>query len=703
MLPRHKSKFKNLAALEKSPLQRFLESFNPVDNLIHDIEHAFGDTMTVFYDMNGGDKIGLLVNKKLVVPQQLWKVNIPYTVKPQDDLESDDTASKAASGADKKNKAKKAKALVVPDYASMGAEIERMGMGLIVSISTNFSLALKFGCAVAAGGGVVVWASSQQHMGCESISTDSITPIQAGKDLSELKEVAPDEDSMELDLSETKKDSANTWQIIKHIAATLKPDALLLFAIVAATGATAAVNIVTPMVIGDLVSTIQLLAGSELVTQDQISAINGPALRLLALFITQGLLTCIDINLVTRLGERLSLRLKHDLYASLLAQDMAFFDNHMQGEVVGRLTQDISEFKHTFKLVITQGLKCFTQIIFTSIHLLQVSRKLSLALLGTMPFLYIGMNLYGIFLRKLSKEARQGDSLASGVAGEAISNVRTVRAFAAEDRELERYMDAASDASGLNNWLGFHIALFQGVTNSAIGGMILVILSYGGSLVGSGELTGGQLMTYMISTQNAQRSLASLGVLFGQGIKALGSAARIFEYIHLEPSIGVREGALVPNTFQGSIEFKNVSFRYPTRPDQIVLDQFNLAVPVGKVVALCGASGSGKSTVGQLIERFYDTTSGAVLIDGVDVRKLDPTWIRTNIGYIHQEPVLFATSIYENIRYGAPNATRAQVEEAARKANAADFITGFPNGYDTVVGERGVTLSGGQKQRIAIA
>ncbi|KAJ3235098.1 hypothetical protein HDU81_000845 [Chytriomyces hyalinus] len=137
MLPRHKSKFKNLAALEKSPLQRFLESFNPVDNLIRDIEHAFGDTMTVFYDMNGGDKIGLLINKKLVVPQQPWKVNIPYTVKPQDDLESDDTASKAAS-ADKKSKAKKAKVLVVPDYASMRAEVERMGMGLIVSISSAF-------------------------------------------------------------------------------------------------------------------------------------------------------------------------------------------------------------------------------------------------------------------------------------------------------------------------------------------------------------------------------------------------------------------------------------------------------------------------------------------------------------------------------------------------------------------------------------
>ncbi|KAJ3084323.1 ATP-binding cassette, sub-B (MDR TAP), member 8 [Rhizoclosmatium hyalinum] len=501
-------------------------------------------------------------------------------------------------------------------------------------------------------------------------------------------------------------------QLTSAILSALKPDALLLFAIVVTTAATAAVNIATPTAIGSLVAAIQTLATSDAAAA--AAAVNpdpaavaallyDPAFHLLALFGAQGILTCIDIVLVTRLGENLSLRLKDDLYRSLLSQDMAFFDKHMQGDLVGRLSQDVAEFKHTFKLVVTQGLKCATQIVFTTIHLLQVSQKLSLALLATMPFLYIAMNLYGIFLRRISKRARISDSHASAVAGEAISNIRTVRAFAAESREVDHYMDAARDASNLNSRLGFHIGVFQGMTNFSIGSMILVILAYGGNLVGRGELTGGQLMTYMISTQNAQRSLASLGVLFGQAIKALGSAARIFEYIQLKPSIIIKENALTPVDFKGDVEFKNVSFRYPTRPDQVILDRFSLHIPVGRVIALCGASGSGKSTVGQLIERFYDVGTGSVTIDGVDVRDLDPNWIREHIGYINQEPVLFATSIFENIRYGAPGATKEQVEAAARQANASDFIEGFPQGYDTVVGERGVTLSGGQKQRIAIA
>ncbi|KAI9352166.1 protein HAF-6 [Obelidium mucronatum] len=491
--------------------------------------------------------------------------------------------------------------------------------------------------------------------------------------------------------------------LVGAIARAVAPDFALLLAIVAVTGATAAVNIATPAVIGDLVAAVQSLAAQTLPPNAIAELLQPPALKLLALFAVQGLLTALDINLVTVLGERLSRRLKRDLYTSLMQMDMAFFDRNMQGELVGRLTQDVAEFKHTFKLVITQGLKCFTQIVFTTLHLVNVSQKLSLALLATMPFLYIAMNMYGIFLRRLSKRARIGDSQASSVAGEAISNIRTVRAFAAESREVDHYMDAVVESSKLNSRLGFHIGLFQGITNFSIGGMVLVILAYGGELVGRGELTGGQLMTYLISTQNAQKSLASLGVLFGQGIKALGSASRIFEFIKLEPTIKVKDQVFLPNDFQGFVEFKDVSFRYPTRPDQVILDRFSLHIPVGKVVALCGASGSGKSTVGQLIERFYDVGAGAVLIDGIDVRDLDPSWIRNHIGYINQEPVLFATSIYENIKYGAPDATREEVEWAAQQANAADFVATFPDGYDTIVGERGVTLSGGQKQRIAIA
>ncbi|KAJ3330111.1 ATP-binding cassette, sub-B (MDR TAP), member 8 [Blyttiomyces sp. JEL0837] len=495
----------------------------------------------------------------------------------------------------------------------------------------------------------------------------------------------------------------DTRTLVWEITKLLGPDWLLILAIIAVTGAAAAINIYTPNVIGDLVTTVQSLTSSTSpITQDPTASLMPHAMRLLTLTLSQGILTAIDIALVTRLGERLSLRMRRSLWDSILRQDVVFFDARMQGEIVGRLTQDVAEFKHTFKLVITQGLKCIAQVIGSGFHLFRISSTLTVTLLSVMPFLYIAMNLYGIFLRRLSKSARVGDSKASGVAGEAVSNIRTVKAFAAEHRELEHYMNASTEAANLNNKLGFHIGLFQGMTNASIGGMILLILFYGGSLVGKGDMTAGQLMSYMVSTQNAQRSLALVGVLFGQVVKALGSAARVFEFTHLKPTILIDEGS-TPQYMDGLIEFKNVQFRYPTRPEQKVLESFNLRIPVGKVVALCGASGSGKSTVGQLIERFYDPESGSILIDGRELKTLSPSWIREHVGYINQEPILFATTIFENIRYGCPNASQERVEWAAKQANAAEFISKFPKGYDTVVGERGVTLSGGQKQRIAIA
>ncbi|KAJ2992837.1 ATP-binding cassette, sub-B (MDR TAP), member 8 [Globomyces sp. JEL0801] len=381
-----------------------------------------------------------------------------------------------------------------------------------------------------------------------------------------------------------------------------------------------------------------------------------------------------------------------------MSQDMTFFDERMQGEIVGRLTQDVSEFKHTFKLVITQGLKCTSQIVGSVISLFTLSPSLTFTLASSMPALYIFMNFYGIFLRQLSKKAREIDSDASSVASEAISNIRTVRAFVAEDTELQRYTDAADKSGKLNTHLGFHIGLFQGLTNTSIGCMILVILYSGGRLVMEGKMTGGQLMAFMVSTQNTQKSMALVGVLFGQVIKAMGTASRVFEYIHLQPTIPTR-GGIIPSTFKGMVEFQN----YPSRPDHTILHNFSLTVPAGTMVALCGQSGSGKSTVGQLLERFYDIDHGRILIDGVNIQEIDPSWLRSHIGYINQEPNLFATSIMENIRYGRPDATDAEVFQAAKDANATEFISRFPDKYDTIVGERGATLSGGQKQRIAIA
>ncbi|KAI8915623.1 P-loop containing nucleoside triphosphate hydrolase protein [Gorgonomyces haynaldii] len=490
---------------------------------------------------------------------------------------------------------------------------------------------------------------------------------------------------------EVKTTLVDIWNHLKH-------EKLLLGTIIVVTAINALINIQIPIVIGKLISIVQAMLK---VSQLDMTLLNLQAFRLMTLFLAQGGLTFVDIALVSRLGENLSKRMRTQLYRAILSQDMGFFDINRQGNLTGRLTQDISDFKHTFKLVITQGLKCVSQIIGSGISLVTLSPTLTFNLLTSMPVLYLFMNGYGIYLRNLSKHARSVESEANGIAAEALGNIKTVRAFAAEEYELERYEQAVTKSGQLQKRLGFHIGLFQGMTNASIGSMILVILYTGGRLVAKGEMSGGDLMAYMVATQNTQKSLALVGVLFGQVIKSLGSAARVFEYVHQVPLIPLHSGIQLPQ-FRGQIEFQHVDFTYPSRPDQPILGDFTLEIPYGKVVALCGASGAGKSTVGQLIERFYDADHGRILIDGADIKQLDPSWLRKHIGYINQEPVLFAGSIIDNIRYGT-DCTDEQVYEAAKQANAHDFISSFPNGYETMCGERGVTLSGGQKQRVAIA
>ncbi|CAG8563563.1 3212_t:CDS:10 [Paraglomus brasilianum] len=485
----------------------------------------------------------------------------------------------------------------------------------------------------------------------------------------------------------------NRRSVIYDIWQLVKPDLLLLITVVITAIAAAVTNLATPKITGELINIIaESISKGSLVLDD----LKEPAMKLLALFGIQGFLTFLHISFVTILGENMAKRLKHQLFSAIIHQDIAFFDKYRSGELVSRLTTDVHEFKHTFKQIITLGLKAVTQTIGSAVTLLRISKSLTFTLCATMPVIYALLNAYGAYLRELSKRARSIDAIASGIAGEGISNIRTVRAFAAEARETEFYSEVCKDVAKSNILLGYNVGLFQGMTNSTIGCMVLIVLYYGGSLVVKNEISGGDLMNYMISVQSTQKSLVSLGVLFGQTIKAAASANRVFEFIHTEPTIPLA-GGIEPDHVKGDLEFRNVNFRYPTRPDQLILKNFNLRIPSGTMVALCGPSGSGK------IERFYDPDAGEIILDNISLPSLDPSWLRRHIGYINQEPVLFATTIYENIRYGKPDASREEVEEAARKANAADFIEGFPAGYDTVLGERGVTLSGGQRQRIAIA
>ncbi|XP_031593702.2 mitochondrial potassium channel ATP-binding subunit [Oreochromis aureus] len=476
----------------------------------------------------------------------------------------------------------------------------------------------------------------------------------------------------------------------------------LICAVVLAFGA-AILNIQIPLMLGDLVNVVARYLREN--TGNYVHEIRGPALKLLGLYGIQGLLTSGYIVLLSRVGERVAADMRKTLFASLLRQDVAFFDANKTGQLVNRLTADIQEFKSSFKLVISQGLRSITQTVGCFVSLYVISPKLTGLTVLVLPCLVGAGALIGSFLRRLSRLAQEQVAKATGVADEALGNVRTVKAFAMEERELQLYAYEVDKSCEMNENLGTGIAIFQGLSNIALNCIVLGTIFAGGTLISSNEMSPGDLMSFLVASQTVQRSLASISILFGQVVRGISSGARVFEYLALQPTIPLSGGGRIPyHSLTGRVDFMNVSFSYPTRPGHQVLKRFSLTLPPCKTVAIVGESGGGKSTVASLLERFYDPTSGVVMLDGLDIRTLDLSWLRSQvIGFINQEPVLFGSSVMENIRFGKPEATDAEVIDAAKQANAHGFITGFPDSYNTVVGERGVTLSGGQKQRIAIA
>ncbi|XP_076221790.1 mitochondrial potassium channel ATP-binding subunit isoform X2 [Nomia melanderi] len=411
------------------------------------------------------------------------------------------------------------------------------------------------------------------------------------------------------------------------------------------------------------------------------------------------------IYTLSHVGERLAMKLRQDLFKSIIMQDKTFFDKNRSGEIVSRLTNDIQDFKSAFKICISQGLRSSAQIAGCVVSIIMISSDLTVAMVISMSTIIFIGTLFGKNLRKLSAEAQSQASKSTAVCEEAIQNIKTVKAFAAEDKEVEMFSKEVEQGTILFEKLGFGIGLFQGGSNLFLNGILLCTLYFGGHLMSTGQLTPGDLMAFLMATQTIQRSLSQLSLLFGTYIRGISAGARVFEYLDMPPSPMMVTGEIITDqSLAGNIIFKNVKFSYPTRPEHVILNNFDLNIPAGKTVAIVGSSGNGKSTIAALLERFYDVEEGSITIDGKDLRSLNAGYLRGNVlGYIDQEPILFATSVMENIRYGKQDATDEDVVEAAKEANAHEFIMKFPNKYETQVGERGAQLSGGQKQRIAIA
>jgi ATP-binding cassette subfamily B protein len=404
----------------------------------------------------------------------------------------------------------------------------------------------------------------------------------------------------------------------------------------------------------------------------------------------------------TLAGERAAARLRDRLFARIIEQEVAFFDTERTGDLTSRLASDTAVLQGAFASNISMALRNGVQLVGAIALLLLTSVKLALVMLCIVPVIAIGAVIYGRRVRKLARAVQDAIAAGGAVASESIVGLRTVRSFAAEPYEIDRYAEANRKALDTARRRARASGLFLFITSGAGYLAIAVVFWYGGKLVQGGNLSPGSLTSFLVYTLFIGISLGTLADLWADAMRSIGAAERVFELLDRQPAM-LLSGGVVPAGVEGGLAIDGLRFAYPTRPDVPVLDNLSLHLAPGESVALVGPSGAGKSTVAALLARFYDPQAGVIRLDGRDLRDLDPAWLRRQIGTVAQEPLLFSTSILDNIRYGRPGATRQEIEAAARTANADSFIRTFPESYDTLVGERGVQLSGGQKQRVAIA
>lgn len=446
---------------------------------------------------------------------------------------------------------------------------------------------------------------------------------------------------------------------------------------------------------------IRVLVDNALGAKDA-TLIDRAALAMGAIFLLQSVSIALRYIFFSVAGERVVARLRKALYARLLDQEIGFFDERRTGELTNRLASDTTVLQNAVSSNISMGLRSALSVIGGVAMLVYTSPVLSVLMLAVVPPVALGAVVYGRRVRKLSKEVQDALARSSEVAEESLSGIRTVRSFSAEEHEVARYGEAVDHSFELARRRSKLAASFMGGASFAAYCSAAIVLWYGGRLVLSGSLSVGALTAFLVYSMLVAFSLGTLGELWADFMRAAGATERVFELLDRAPLLPNRGGRVIEH-LEGRVELDRVSFSYPSRLDAPVLQGISLSLSPGEVVALVGPSGAGKSTIASLLVRLYEPREGSIRLDGVDLRELDPAWLRRQIGVVSQEPLLFSTSILDNIRYGRPEATEAEVEAAARMANAHEFISRFPEGYRTLVGERGIQLSGGQKQRVAIA
>lgn len=488
------------------------------------------------------------------------------------------------------------------------------------------------------------------------------------------------------------------WEGLKitlHLLRYLRPYRMTFAAGMLFLALSTGTSLAFPKLVGSI---IEVIEGKSQFTINQITAL------LFLVLLGQAIFSFFRIYLFSKVSEKAVNNIRLDVFSKIITLPVPFLEERRVGELTSRITSDVSQLAGLLSFTLAELFRQAATLIVGMSILFYTSWKLTLFMLATVPVLGVASVFFGRHTRRLSRKAQDQLAAANVVVEETLQSVNVVKAFTNEPLEINRYRTILGRVVDLTLYAARFRGGFASFIIFAMFGGIVGVIWYGAALVQAGEFGLSDLFTFILYTTFIGASISGMGDLYAQINRTVGASERIFEILGETSEVSADDVQNAPaGHIEGRVTYQDVHFAYPSRADLPVLKGVSLDVQAGEKIALVGYSGAGKSTIVQLLMRFYEYQSGEILVDGKPVKEYGISALRKNIAIVPQEVMLFGGTIYENIAYGKPSASREAIVDAARRAHALEFIESFPERFETIVGERGIKLSGGQRQRIAIA